>query len=59
MSKQKNNRAEKPEVVTVTIHDLNNLGCGVGRMPEGSPDAGIVVFVKGTVTGDVVKAQIF
>ena len=58
MSKQNNNRAEKPEVVTVTIHDLNNLGCGVGRMPEGSPDGGIVVFVKGTVTGDMVKAQI-
>ena len=72
MSKQKNDRrgdrrgdrhADKPEVVTVTIQDLNNLGCGVGRLPtENSPaeenDAGLVVFVKGTVTGDVVKAQI-
>ena len=58
MSKQKHNRNEKPEVVTVSIHDLNNLGCGVARMPEGTPDEGLVVFVKGTVTGDVVKAQI-
>ena len=62
MSKQKNGRYDKrderPEIVTVTIHDLNNLGCGVARMPEGTPDEGLVVFVKGTVTGDVVKAQI-
>ncbi|MBE6585564.1 MAG: 23S rRNA (uracil(1939)-C(5))-methyltransferase RlmD [Ruminococcaceae bacterium] len=59
MSKQKSNRLpDKPEVVTVTIHDLNNLGCGVGRMPEGTPDAGIVIFIKGAVTGDTVKSQI-
>ena len=58
MSKQKNNRSDKPEIVTVTIHDLNNLGCGVARMPEGTPDEGLVVFVKGSVTGDVVRAQI-
>ena len=58
MSKQKTNRNEKPEVVTVSIHDLNNLGCGVARMPEGTPDGGLVVFVKGTVTGDVARAQI-
>ncbi len=50
--------------VTVAIHDLNNLGCGVGRLPahaDGSADAssaGLVVFVKGAVTGDVVRAQI-
>ena len=58
MSKQKHNRNEKPEVVSVSIHDLNNLGCGVARMPEGTPDGGLVVFVKGTVTGDLVRAQI-
>ena len=58
MSKQKNGRPDKPEVVTVTVHDLNNLGCGVARMPAGTPDEGLVVFVKGSVTGDVVKAQI-
>ena len=58
MSKQNHGRTDKPEMVTVEILDLNNLGCGVGRMPEGTPDAGLVVFVKGAVTGDTVKAQI-
>ncbi len=64
MSKQRNDpRSAKPEVVTVSIHDLNNLGCGVGRLPAetGSAEensAGLVVFVKGSVTGDVVRAQI-
>ena len=48
----------RPEVVTLTVHDLNNLGCGVARMPDGSPDEGLVVFIKGTVTGDMVQAQI-
>ena len=43
MSKQRSDRrgdrrGDKPEVVTVTIQDLNNLGCGVGRLPaENSP----------------------
>ena len=50
-------RQEKPEILTLTIQDLNNLGCGVGRAEEGE-DAGAVVFVKGAVTGDVVRAQI-
>ena len=54
----KHNRNDKPETVTLTVQDLNNLGCGVARMPEGTPDAGLVVFIKGTVTGDTVKAQI-
>ena len=59
MSEKKKSRlGSKPEMVTVTVHDLNNLGCGVARMPAGSPDEGLVVFVKGTVTGDVAKAQI-
>ena len=40
-------------MVTVTISDLNNLGCGVGRLPDG-----LVIFVKGSVTGDVVSVQI-
>ena len=48
---------DKPEIITLTIHDLNNLGCGVGRAEAGA-DAGTVVFVKGAVTGDVVRAQI-
>ena len=54
----KQEKQERPEVVTLTVHDLNNLGCGVARMPDGTPDGGLVVFVKGAVTGDVVKAQI-
>ena len=55
MSKQpkQNQREAATEMVTVTISDLNNLGCGVGRLPDG-----LVIFVKGSVTGDVVKAQV-
>ncbi len=56
--------------VTVRIHDLNNLGCGVGRLPgaeehgggkssdAGTSAEGMVIFVKGAVTGDVVRAEI-
>ncbi len=57
--KKKNARPELP--VTVTVHDLNNLGCGVGRLPAvggAEGDAGLVIFVKGAVTGDVVRAEI-
>ena len=58
------------ELATVRIYDLNNLGCGVGRLPaaEGHGSAssasseaeggGLVVFVKGAVTGDVVRVHI-
>ena len=48
---------EKSEILTLRIHDLNNLGCGVGRAEAGDAQ-GTVVFVKGAVTGDVVRAQI-
>lgn len=41
------------ETITLSITDLNNLGCGVGRTDEG-----MVVFVKGAVTGDVIETQI-
>ena len=57
MSDKKHFRAGG-EAVTLTIHDLNNLGCGVGRMPSSGGDTGPVVFVKGAVTGDVVRAEI-
>lgn len=44
---------------TVEITDLNNLGCGVGRLPAEAKDAeGLVVFVRGAVTGDIVKTEI-
>ncbi|MBE6652485.1 MAG: 23S rRNA (uracil(1939)-C(5))-methyltransferase RlmD [Ruminococcaceae bacterium] len=55
---RKQSKQDRPEVVTLTVHDLNNLGCGVARMPDGAPDGGLVVFIKGAVTGDVVRAQI-
>lgn len=43
----------------VEITDLNNLGCGVGRLPANALDAeGLVVFVRGAVTGDIVKTEI-
>ncbi len=41
------------ETYTLTVTDLNNLGCGVGRLPDG-----VVCFVRGAVTGDVVTAKI-
>ncbi len=39
--------------LTLEISEINNLGCGVGRAPDGR-----VVFVKGAVSGDVVEAEI-
>ncbi len=58
MSDKKQGR--RPETVTVTMEDLNNLGCGVGRLPASGTErtAGLVIFVKGAVTGDVVRAEI-
>ena len=40
------------EILELDVIDLNNLGCGVAR------HGGKVVFVKGAVTGDTVRAQI-
>ena len=37
----------------IDILDLNNLGAGVGRLPDG-----MVCFVRGTVTGDRARVQI-
>ena len=44
---------KKNDIIELEITDLNNLGCGVGRTSDG-----IVVFVKGAVTGDRVKTKI-
>ena len=48
------------DVYTVTVTDLNNLGCGVGRLPgaDGVPGTGLVVFVRGAVTGDVIETAL-
>lgn len=43
----------KNDKVRIKITDLNNLGCGVGRLPDGR-----VIFVAGGVTGDTVEAKI-
>ena len=58
--RKKNAKGDKSfGVYTVEITDLNNLGCGVGRLPKEAKDMeGLVVFVRGTVTGDTVKAEI-
>lgn len=42
----------KDEIIELDVTDLNNLGCGVGR------HEGMVVFVKGAVSGDRVRAKI-
>ena len=39
--------------LSLLITDLNNLGCGVGRAPDGR-----AVFVAGAVAGDTVTAQV-
>ncbi len=44
---------KKNDVIELEITDLNNLGCGVGKTSDG-----VVVFVKGAVTGDRVRAKI-
>jgi len=44
---------KKNDVIELEITDLNNLGCGVGKTSDG-----VVVFVKGAVTGDLVKVKI-
>ena len=43
----------KNDMIELEITDLNNLGCGVGKTEDG-----MAVFVKGAVTGDVVRTKI-
>ncbi len=47
-------KLKKEELLELEITDLNNLGCGVGRAYQDGP----VVFVKGAVTGDRVRAKV-
>ncbi len=42
----------KNQTVTLDITEINNLGCGVGKLD------GMVFFVKGAVSGDTVEAKI-
>lgn len=44
---------KRDDILTLAVTDLNNLGCGVGHAEDGR-----VVFVKGAVTGDTVRAKI-
>lgn len=46
---------KKNDVIELEISDINNLGNGVGRYPDGS---GLVVFVRGAVSGDRVRAKV-
>ena len=45
--------SEKNAIVRLTITDINNLGFGVGRMPDGK-----VVFVAGAADGDECDVRI-
>ena len=42
----------KNQLVTLDIAEINNLGCGVGKID------GMVFFVKGAVSGDRIEAKI-
>ncbi len=44
---------KKDDILTVRINEINNLGSGVGKHEE----SGVVIFIPGAVTGDLVKAK--
>ncbi len=44
---------QKNDLLTLAITEVNNLGAGVGRGEDGR-----VVFVRGAVTGDTVRARL-
>ena len=44
---------KKNDTVELLITDINNLGAGVSHLEDGR-----VVFVRGAVTGDKIKAKI-
>ncbi len=45
---------KKDDIITVRINEINNLGCGVGKHGE----SGVVIFVSGAVTGELVKTKL-
>ena len=44
---------KKNDIVELLIEDINNLGAGVSHLDDGR-----VIFVRGAVTGDKIKAKI-
>ncbi|MBO5904204.1 MAG: 23S rRNA (uracil(1939)-C(5))-methyltransferase RlmD [Clostridia bacterium] len=46
-------RPQKNEIYTLKIEEINNLGAGVSHLSDG-----MVVFVNGAVTGDVVEVKL-
>ncbi len=49
---------KKNDIVTLTVEAINNLGAGVAHLSSEGEDNGMVVFVQGAVTGDVVEAKL-
>ena len=45
---------KKDDIVTLRINEISNLGSGIGKHEE----SGIVIFVSGAVTGELVRAKI-
>ena len=48
---------KKNEIFSIRIEEINNLGCGVGHLPDPNGGRGQVVFVRDAVTGDLVEAR--
>ena len=44
---------QKNDILRVRIEEINNLGAGVGHLPDGR-----VVFVRGALTGERVRATV-
>ena len=44
---------KKNDIITLDVSDINNLGCGVSHLEDGR-----VIFVRGAVTGERIKARI-
>ncbi len=49
---------QKNDIVTLTVEEINNLGNGIGHLPAPDGGRGQVVFVRGGVTGDLLRAKI-
>lgn len=47
----------KNDTFVLRIEEINNLGCGVGHLPDPNGGRGQVVFVRDAVTGDLIEAR--